>query len=411
MAFSVHLWRRNERRDRHAEGVHHRNMKAGWPHGQKAAAWLLPLLALCVACGTTAAPPVTEPAAGRGDAAEAQAWPGADALFRSDPRWLGGDSAYSVPLGPDRTLWLFGDSFVSVQPPHRRDRATLVRNTVAIQEGSDPSRATLAFHWRTDGNGDPASFVPDRDDEWRWPLHGIRGPGGLTLFLLREVPAPREPLGFETVGWDAVRVTDPDAPPDAWTLERLETFDSPFPVAVGASVIAVGDFIMAYAVREPGDHDVYLARWSVEDFAAGRLATAEWWDGDGRWEPQAGRSVPPRPVFERGATELSVTFVPALGRYVAVHSSGYGRCTIVVRTAPAPEGPWTPPTPVYRPPESDLPGAVVYAAKGHPSLRGGDLVLTYATNTRDPEAVVATPELYYPRFVRMRLAGTAMPRR
>ena len=26
--------------------------------------------------------------------------------------WLGGDAAYSVPLSPGRTLWLFGDTFI-----------------------------------------------------------------------------------------------------------------------------------------------------------------------------------------------------------------------------------------------------------------------------------------------------------
>ena len=43
----------------------------------------------------------------------AEAWPAADALFHSDPRWRGGDAAYSVPLGGDRVLWLFGDSFIA----------------------------------------------------------------------------------------------------------------------------------------------------------------------------------------------------------------------------------------------------------------------------------------------------------
>ncbi|MEA2698994.1 MAG: hypothetical protein QOI66_3265, partial [Myxococcales bacterium] len=43
----------------------------------------------------------------------AAAWPDADALFRRDPRWLGGDAAFSVALGGDRILWLFGDSFIA----------------------------------------------------------------------------------------------------------------------------------------------------------------------------------------------------------------------------------------------------------------------------------------------------------
>jgi hypothetical protein len=30
--------------------------------------------------------------------------------------WLGGDAAYSIPIAPDTSLWLFGDSFVRSGP-------------------------------------------------------------------------------------------------------------------------------------------------------------------------------------------------------------------------------------------------------------------------------------------------------
>ena len=37
-------------------------------------------------------------------------WPQADALFHRDPRWLGSDAAFSVPLRDGRILWLFNDT-------------------------------------------------------------------------------------------------------------------------------------------------------------------------------------------------------------------------------------------------------------------------------------------------------------
>ena len=37
---------------------------------------------------------------------------------RGRPRWLGGDGAYSIDLGGDRTLWLFGDSFIATSDAH-----------------------------------------------------------------------------------------------------------------------------------------------------------------------------------------------------------------------------------------------------------------------------------------------------
>ncbi|HEU4418198.1 MAG TPA: hypothetical protein VFT55_04625, partial [Planctomycetota bacterium] len=76
---------------------------------------------------------------------EAEPWPVADALFQDDPHWLGGDAAYSVDLGGDRILWLFGDSFVATGDRSDRTASVMVRNTVAVQRGRDPVRATLAF--------------------------------------------------------------------------------------------------------------------------------------------------------------------------------------------------------------------------------------------------------------------------
>jgi hypothetical protein len=57
----------------------------------------------------------------------------------------------------------------------------------------------------------------------------------------------------------------------------------------------------------------------------------------------------------------------------------------------------------FHPPESDRPGAFVYAGKAHPELAGGDLAVTYAANSFDFAQLVADPSLYYPRFAKIRL--------
>ena len=45
--------------------------------------------------------------------------------------WLGADDAYSIPLGPDRSLWLFGDTFVGTPATKlRSDAKTMVRNSI-----------------------------------------------------------------------------------------------------------------------------------------------------------------------------------------------------------------------------------------------------------------------------------------
>ena len=99
----------------------------------------------------------------------AEPWPQADKLFRSDPRWLGSDDAYSVDLGHERVLWLFGDTFINPDGSGSRKNATLSRNSVAIQKGYNPSLASIRFYWSTGRDGKPESFFRESEEIWFWP--------------------------------------------------------------------------------------------------------------------------------------------------------------------------------------------------------------------------------------------------
>src|SRR6185436_12027265 len=108
-------------------------------------------------------------------------------LFRQDGHWAGGDDAYSIDLGAGRVLWLFGDSFVDPSGKHSRkgEGARMVSNTVAVQQGYDPSSASMTFAWRTGGDGAPAAFFADREEFRYWPGHGIRIRDRLFVFLMK----------------------------------------------------------------------------------------------------------------------------------------------------------------------------------------------------------------------------------
>jgi len=92
-------------------------------------------------------------------------WPEADALFHQDPRWLGGDDAYSVDLGNGRVLWLFGDSFIATSAKRSRRESQMVRNSIAIQHGYDPATAKMEFFWRG-RDQTPASFFAEKGGIW-----------------------------------------------------------------------------------------------------------------------------------------------------------------------------------------------------------------------------------------------------
>lgn len=335
---------------------------------------------------------------GASSGVRAQAWLEADALFHRDARWLGADAAYSVPLPGERTMWLFGDTFVATSEAHVRGESTMVRNTVAVQRGLDPVTASIGFAWGTAEDGRPASYLLETGERWFWPLHGIAREGVVTTFWLEE--APGGGLGFEAVGGRAIRTVD-SASDDAsaWRWSDVELPQVSFGARIGASVLAFEGHVYAYAVEEPGGHDVYLLRWTEQEFDAGELGGPQWWDGE--WMPQAELDGEPAVVIADAQTEFSVSPSKGGEGFVLVQSEGFGGTTIGIRTAPRPEGPWSRRTTVWRPPESDREDVLVYAAKAHPELEGEGLVVTYASNATDFGTLVGDDTLYYPRFVRV----------
>ena len=147
-----------------------------------------------------------------------------------------------------------------------------------------------------------------------------------------------------------------------------------------------GDHLYVYATGG-ATHSVYLARFATDAARAGDLTSPEWWTDDGwRIRPEDG---PDRLVFV-GSPELSVHFEPILGQYLMVYTQGFGPSTLSLRVADRPEGPWSSPRDILRPPESFDDSAQVYAGKAHPALSGAELWATYVPG-----------DLYYPRFVRM----------
>jgi hypothetical protein len=341
---------------------------------------------------------------------QAEPWPEADALFRSNPKWLGADDAYSVDLGHGRTLWLFGDTFISRSFLNTRRLSTMIRNSVGVQSGYDPSTASIEFCWRTRG-GRPLSFFPEDGDRWFWPGHGIALNGKLFIFLMA-TRATSEGIGFEHVGWRAVSVSNPEQPASAWHLTWLEIPENRFGLIVSGSVIQVGEHVLAFSVKEP-EHSIHLVRWPLARVMDEDLSRPQWWAGEERgWVIQQELLEPPHSLFSEGHTEFTIHYEPALNQFLEIQTVGFGQADLGYRRADSLTGTWTPIERFYRPEEYPLPDILIYAGKAHPQLVGADLVLTYATNIVGYGQLVARDDLYYPRFLRASLktaTGDAPP--
>src|SRR5215471_6052079 len=167
-------------------------------------------------------------------------WSAAEQLFRGDRSWLGGDAAYSIDLGQERILWLFGDSFVSPNASGSRGGAPLVRNTIAIQHGYDPGFATIDFHHQTDAGGAPSAFfASDTPGTWLWPGHGARLGSVLFIFLWRMKPSAGDPIGFVADAPEAALIAKPDDDPTAWQLAPVAVPNNPWGVFLGTGAVLV----------------------------------------------------------------------------------------------------------------------------------------------------------------------------
>jgi hypothetical protein len=336
----------------------------------------------------------------------ASGWAPAERLFRGDPFWMGGDAAYSIDLGRGRILWLFGDSFISPEGAASRSGAPFARNTIAIQQGYDPSSATMAFHFRRDSAGNPiAFFESDTPETWLWPGHGARLSDALFIFLWRVRSTPGEGLGFRNDAPTAVLIANPDDDPVSWRIAGVPVPANPWGVFLGTGAVVVeGGYLHALSCVEPGNHDVYAARWPIAAVANGQLDDPEWATGDAAWTRQSALAGPPRRLFAGGHTEFSVSMDATIGEYVQIQATGFPG-EITMRTAPALTGPWSGPRVVYRPPELGCSGALTYAAKAHPALvspeLAGRVALSYASNSTDFWTLVSDLSLYFPRFIRL----------
>ena len=352
-------------------------------------------LASCAA-EATPAPTTSEPPSS--DLIHAEPWPEADALFRSNSKWMGSDGAYSIDLGQGRTLWLFGDTFISRSFLNTRRLSTMIRNSVSIQSGYDPSTASMEFCWRTQ-RGKPQSFFPEDSETWFWPGHGIALEDKLFVFLMA-TRSTSEGIGFEHVGWRAVSISNPENPPCEWEFKWLDTPENPFGLIVSGSVMEVEGHVLAFSVKEP-EHTIHLVRWPVAEVMNEDLSQPQWWTGEDKgWVLQQDLAEKPQALFSEGHNEFTVHYEPLLKQYLEIQTVGFGKSDLGYRLSDSPVGTWAPLEPFYRPEEYQTPDILIYAAKAHPHLGGASLVLTYTTNIVGYGKLVARDDLYYPRFLR-----------
>lgn len=315
-------------------------------------------------------------------------------VFHRTTGWSGADGAYSVPLGNNRTAWLFSDTLIGdVGADGRRANFAMARNSAAIQQGNDP--ATMQFLLAPLGQ----HFTPPDGRGWLWMYDAAPAalPGRQTV-LLGQFETAGEPgvFDFRQIGnWMADASFD-ERGVTVSDYVRIPHFRAGDPtLAFGAAILVDGDWTYVYGTR---DHritkDLVVARvptGRLRDFAAWTFYDGAAWSA---------RVDDAHPIAGNVANELSVHRGHD-GRFVLTTQDGGTGAGILQYDSDNPAGPWANRRSVYVAPEHGQ-NTMAYNAKAHPELsdeRG--LLISYNVNATTPEYLLQDGGAYRPRFIRL----------
>jgi hypothetical protein len=387
-----------------------------------------------------------------------EAW---NRVFDRTDGWTGGDVAGSIDLRDGRTLWVFGDTWVGPIRDGKRVRGSrLVNNSIAVhptdlrEPWRPPAVDSVTFHWAQEDRK-PAAWVRPRDepqgspptadrDEWFWPTGGglvatnAAGQPRLAVFLFRVRRNPRgEGIWKFAVAGSAVAIIDnPGEPPDRWTIRvaGLQSASSPSPQSPPETTVGPAETEFTWgmaACRPPGDRPtaagsvliygvrkigktgrgLILARAAAD--AIDDFSRWEFCSGAGRWSANEREA---RSLADGLTSEFSLAPFPPVpaglgdaqpSLWLLVQSEGFFGRRILARTAPRPEGPWSPGAAAYTVPDVAAKRAYfTYAAKGHSRLsRPNELLVTYLVNSNRFADLMTDTTIYRPKFVRIPAAS------
>ncbi len=303
--------------------------------------------------------------------------------LETNPEIRGRDGGYGGVFD-GRSVWIYGDT---VLRDPAADGRSWRHNSWSYTYDLDSSDGVTGFEEPVDAAGAPVELFPQTDDERAfndvhfvdpctvdpcgarlavWPGPMVVDPGrSRALLFYHLVYAEPGPFNFTFLGcsiatWDdagQAPVRPVVAPGTAHPTLLFANGEPDF----GAAALCVGDTLYAYACRsDDWDKPCILARVPLAD----ALDRSRWryYVGGGRWSDELSLA---RPVIE-ACDIFSVAWNQALGCYLAVYSQTLDTKTMI-RTAPAPEGPWSAPVLAFYtiPPTDD---GWTYDALAHPEL-------------------------------------------
>jgi hypothetical protein len=135
---------------------------------------------------------------------------------------------------------------------------------------------------------------------------------------------------------------------------------------MGAFMRGKDGYLYSFGTPSGRGGPAFLSR--VPPNALPDLTKYQYWNGEGKgWVPMDPGAA--TPIFPGPVGEMSGQYNDHLKQYLVLYTNG-GSNDVVARTAPSPEGPWSPEQPLVS--SFQMPGGI-YAPMIHPWSSGKDL--------------------------------------
>jgi len=319
--------------------------------------------------------------------------------FPDKDNWYGGDGAYSIALDKERTLWLFGDTFVASEQG-RKDRIgmdVVMGTTMAISTCEENGQFQIKYFLKEKNGKFLSSFG---ENEWLWPQDPfiVNQVLYVPLLVVKAMLDLSEPLNFKIVRHKFARIKNYTLPdPNQWIVDYIDLKEAipPGIEAFATTSVVFQNYVYFYPLyttvkktgKTSGNILVRVPFGKFDDPAN----FMEYLNKSGKWEKGF---APSRAmiVLPAGVSELSVRYHGDENKWIAVYmSSIITGNQLLYQSANKLEGPWSKPVVLIATiPEVDPQSPrydknnFCYAGKEHIGFaHQGNLVVTYVCNSAE----------------------------
>lgn len=327
------------------------------------------------------------------------------AKFVQQRGWTGADGAGTILLDGEKTLWLFGDTFIGEVDGGKRRNAAFINNSAAWQSLHNQAEP-LRFFWSKLNRKPDALLKPRQPGQFYWPVDGALIDKKLYL-LMRRVKLKKDargPFAFDVIGCDLVTVDNPLAEPNAWvhSTKKLEQLSPKFEAATACINDERYLYVYGRVANKTAGKPEALAVARLPLIKLKGEARLTGWQylcvtaGGAQWRSACEQ---PAVLFGDPAPEMSVSRWPGISGYIATYMPPFSK-VICFRHADKPEGPWSERTILYECPQTPE-NVFLYNARAHPELatKGGAVPITYCRNSWRDGDHADQPDLYLPQAV------------